>query len=1112
MAGMSVDRPAAEPQPAMRLALAGVPLLHRPGVPPLPLGPRDAAMLAWLALEGPTPRTRLATLLWPESDMESARNALRQRLFKLKKQFGSELVAGASTLSLADGVVHDLGDSDGVLGENGDTGVGGELGAWLSQQRERRRGRLRSSLLELAGLAERARDYPDALSHARELLALDPLSEDAHRRVIRLLYLAGDRAAALLAFDACERMLKHEVGTRPGEQTLELLRQVESSAPALNALAVRTVPASVLRPPRLVGRDAEWNALLAAWDASAVMRLSGEAGMGKTRLLADLAQRHGDAAVKVSARPGDAGVPYALMARLLRAWLARGAAPPAERHQRELARLLPELGEAPKDHEGRELALHEALVAALAAAAAHGVAGMLVDDLHFADAASLETLQQLCGVEPAVAWVLAFRGAELSAAGQVLVHETLQDARQLALAPLTLDAVAALVDSLGVASLAGAALAAPLLRHTGGNPLYLLETLKALHLQGPAAAADGGDLALPSARDVVQLIGRRLARLSPAALKLARCAAVAGQDFSTVLATEVLAAGPLDLADAWAELEDAQVLREAAFAHDLIHDAALATVPPALARRLHALIAQALAARGAPAQRLAAHWVASDTPDEAVPCLLEAGRRAVQALRPEEARAAYVQAADLLQARGREHEALQALLAFLDSVFLPASDASLALLDRGDRLASSPSERALLADRRGDILARSGDFIGAGAAAQQALAALDADEHPALAARLLCHAAAADLAQGLHDRAVERMHRSNDLASRSGDLAVECTAASILGSVLDHAHRYAEAYHAHRRAYELMLRRGESPIAVISVAANMAGNRTHLGLFDAALEKVQACYRLGGEQAIDVDAQWPSLRVHHGYTLLGLADYTQALRVLEDAHAAIAQQMPGWLPAVDNMMAVLWIHLGQWARARRAVEAALAGAASLPRYRARALRLQSEICAALNEARDAALQEEIDATGAGAGPLVGHQDGLARALALAPAEGYALASRLRDEAQARQMPNQVLEAETRCARLALQSGLPERAAMHAREALQRLREVTPTNFYRGEVWLAAAEALAPTAPAEREQLLRSAAEWIHETARLRVPAEFQHGFLHRNPVNHALLAQAARAG
>ena len=72
------------------------------------LAPRDAALLAWLVIEGPTARARLATLLWPESDAEAARNALRQRLFQLRRQIGMDLVEGQTTLALVPGLHRQL--------------------------------------------------------------------------------------------------------------------------------------------------------------------------------------------------------------------------------------------------------------------------------------------------------------------------------------------------------------------------------------------------------------------------------------------------------------------------------------------------------------------------------------------------------------------------------------------------------------------------------------------------------------------------------------------------------------------------------------------------------------------------------------------------------------------------------------------------------------------------------------------------------------------------------------------------------------------------------------------------------------------------------------------
>jgi hypothetical protein len=117
---------------------------------------------------------------------------------------------------------------------------------------------------------------------------------------------------------------------------------------------------------------------------------------------------------------------------------------------------------------------------------------------------------------------------------------------------------------------------------------------------------------------------------------------------------------------------------------------------------------------------------------------------------------------------------------------------------------------------------------------------------------------------------------------------------------------------------------------------------------------------------------------------------------------------------------------------------------------------------------------------------------------------------MRDQGLFKQMPNHVLEAEVRCATTAARAGRHDLAAQHAREALQRLRETGPTTLYRGDVWLAAAQALEVTAPDERAQVLRTAAQWIQDTAQYRVPEEFRDSFMYRNPVNRELLALAKR--
>ncbi|HEY6354919.1 MAG TPA: BTAD domain-containing putative transcriptional regulator, partial [Burkholderiaceae bacterium] len=234
----------------MHLELADLALATRADGSTSTLAARDAALLTWLALEGPTPRARLAELLWPDSDPVAARNNLRQRLFKLQKQCG-ELVAGTSTLWLAPGVAHDLGGSQSVLG-----GLhfpqAPEFDAWLRGQRDQRASSVRQDIERQAQALEQAGELAAALPVAQALLRLEPLSEAAHRRVMRLHYLRGDRAEALLAFDQCERTLKDEVGARPSGETLALLRTVEQ-AQAQQWMPGQPLPASALKPPQLIG-------------------------------------------------------------------------------------------------------------------------------------------------------------------------------------------------------------------------------------------------------------------------------------------------------------------------------------------------------------------------------------------------------------------------------------------------------------------------------------------------------------------------------------------------------------------------------------------------------------------------------------------------------------------------------------------------------------------------------------------------------------------------------------------------------------------------------------------------------------------------------------------
>ena len=206
-----------------------------------------------------------------------------------------------------------------------------------------------------------------------------------------------------------------------------------------------------------------------------------------------------------------------------------------------------------------------------------------LDDLHFADEATLDLMAGLAAQdEPPHGAGCWRRGPPSCPAAARMLRVSLVELQRLsvvALAALDERAIAALVDALAIPGLQGVALAGPLLRHTGGNPLFVLETLKHGLTEGTLVRGE-----LPRPLSVGALIERRLQRLSDPALALARVAAIAGVDFSIELAESAIGVRAVQLASAWSELQDAQVLRDESFAHDLVSDAVLRSVPPVVAR------------------------------------------------------------------------------------------------------------------------------------------------------------------------------------------------------------------------------------------------------------------------------------------------------------------------------------------------------------------------------------------------------------------------------------------------------------------------------------------------------------------------------------------------
>ncbi|MFO0432901.1 MAG: ATP-binding protein [bacterium] len=1076
---------------------------------------RAAGLLALVALEPGVTRARAAALLWPESD--NARQALRQQIARFRKNYGAELVRGDDALVIADGVSVDaLHSPDGALLGDLSFEDCDDFSAWLAQQRVQRRSGAASGLAQQIAAAEAQGDLDAATRLAEQLLLADNDSEAHHRTLMRLHYLRGDIAQAQAAYERLVRQLKSRFGAQPSAETEALARALRTAlaAPAPALPAARPVPVTVLRPPRMIGRTRELAALQAAHAEQRIALVLGEPGLGKTRLLTEFAAGL-PGVIQVQGRPGDAGVPYSTLVRLLRAVLAR--APEAltqatELPRNALARLLPELAPSvPLPADGQRVLLQAAVQAVLDRAALDAV---IVDDLHFADEASCEMLQSVIHADAAFGprWLLAQRPGEGSPAAARL-RNALDEAQLLhpvPLAPLTEDEMADLVDSLGLPELDGRALAPVLVRHTGGNPLYALETLKQGLAQGMVGRSGLDMQRLPHPGSVGALIERRLKQLSERALALARVAAIAGVDFSIALAEEVMGVRALELADAWSELESAQVLRESAFAHDLVYDAVLRSVPEAIAQHLHAQLAQWLVAHKGEFARIASHWEAAREMGLAAAAWTEAARSADARLRYRESQACFESAARLYESLGDRQSHFVALLGAVDLASLLDGDpaAYAALCDR--LIAAAPDDpqraRAMVYRLRLLELAGDGTALLRGADEVIALARACGEKHAEAVGRSA--RATAFAALGRMEEAATLYREVAALGAEMGDPEMEGFGCSSRAVMFVRLGRHAEALVEFERARALYAQHAYH-LRLIMVEQQMASLLTIRGYAATGLAAAERALSLADriETAPDLLGHCHLVRA---IALRALGSYAEALAVLEAVTPMLEAAQTWVLARVQLELAQLFLELGRTDRASfllaRVREGNQLPAGERPRVTALELLLKASAAdrvapgdraPALAVASDAAVEPR-------------RRCELLRALALCTqgAERQAQLEQALRLAAEGDLPHEHCTVRALLARDLARAGQAGAAAELMRVAVAD-DAIVPAGYPPAvlecaiEVWQAAGER-------ERaDQALRRALDWI-EAAERGLPEELRASFRDRNPVNRRLREQGSR--
>ena len=657
------------------------------------------SLIAYLVLHGdtPQPRERLAFMLWPASSESQARTNLRQLLHHLKRALPPECnlletthfavrwrqdapcaidavdfqaaIAEADSARTEKDRAREIQSLTTAAQLYEDDLLPALYDDWLTPLREDYRRRISEVLHRLATLFEEQKEYAAAIPCAERLVALDSLCESHHQLLIRLHAANHDRSSALRAYHQCMRVLRREMGVEPGPATLELFERILKAEPGASreltsgsTVSPAAKPVSQLQKVRaLVGRTMEWHRLASAWqsaveDGPRVAVISGEPGIGKTRLADELYQscvRQGHAAARSRCYAGQGQVAYAPVAEWLRSDAVRAGWTNLRPQQlAELARLVPEIREqfhelellkpgqpSPLAESWQRLAFYESLSAAFGKSRKPIL--LFLDDMQWCDPDSFEWLNALL-TSSAAAGILVLGTVRAEETGRE--HPFTRFLAGLRQSGMVLEIPLEPLDAQETAELARLESAKPLesgnlgeiFRATRGNPLFVVESVRA---------------GLQSTR-VHAVIAARLAQLTAASYELAGLASVVGRPFSFELLEKATDWDEGSVSQALDELWRRRIIEsrgasEYDFTHDRLREVACAELTLVRQRYWHRRVARALAeVYGADIEswngQIASHFEQAGMAEEAIEHYWRAAAYARQ-------RYADTEAADLLR-------------------------------------------------------------------------------------------------------------------------------------------------------------------------------------------------------------------------------------------------------------------------------------------------------------------------------------------------------------------------------------------------------------------------------------------------------------------------------
>jgi DNA-binding SARP family transcriptional activator len=658
--------------------------------------PRCLLLLALVALrEGDPPsRATLAAALWPDELDTDARTNLRRHLHELQR--GLPAVDSVEWILYEGKNVRWNDEAPGVIDVRafpklcadpkraaeaaalyrGDL-LEGVFDESILAERERLAALHRELLQRLVRGARQSRDHATAIAYARELLDVDAWHEDALREWMIATYQSGDRAGALAAFDEFARRLQNEFATLPTAETNALRDAIRSDLP-LPHEAEERFESALSEPARrawnlpFVGRDDDLTRLRQMWSRAArgsggTAFVSGEAGIGKSRVAAELvaiAREQGAYVLRGTTSEPESS-PYQAVLEALRGGIALVLQVPAGTPWLAvLSRVLPEIRSAnpgialEEEPSGKHAPdrLFDAIASAIAYLSRVRPLCIVLEDLHWAGPATIELVEAIArriGALP-VMLLVTYRSEE-STSGHPLraLRASLVRERRAAALPLERLAptdVGRIVESVAKRT-ADRELDNRIAQLSEGNPLFVAQLLEGYRETG--ALPDEAS-ALRSAGDAIAL---RVARMDPGLRSIAQAAATAGQPFRPGVIAEIGEWSESAVLDAFGELMDRSLVREAgagatyAFTHALVAAAFYRELSPEVRTDRHCRIA-AILERTSRDDRtvlgaIARHWERGGRVREAAAAYVRTAGAASEVYAREEAAAAALRAYEL---------------------------------------------------------------------------------------------------------------------------------------------------------------------------------------------------------------------------------------------------------------------------------------------------------------------------------------------------------------------------------------------------------------------------------------------------------------------------------